>query len=102
MSRLSVEATIQNQKGLHARASAKFVKTAGGYNAQVWVTRVNANPLEYDAEKDGPVNGGSLLGLMILAADTGTILKIEAEGEQAREVLTALKTLIDEKFGEEE
>ena len=93
---------IVNEKGLHARASAKFVKTASAFNARVMVTRVNANPLDYDAEKDGPVSGGSLLGLMILAADIGTILRIEADGEQAEEAVNALKALIDQKFGEEE
>ncbi|MFO1243038.1 MAG: HPr family phosphocarrier protein [Rickettsiales bacterium] len=101
-SRPSLEAVIQNIKGLHARASAKFVKTVALHNASVWVTRVVQNPADYDPEKDGPVSGGSLLGLMMLAADMGTTLKLEAEGPQAQEALVSLKTLIDHKFGEEE
>lgn len=96
------EVTIQNIKGLHARASAKFVKTSAAYDAEVWVTRIVQNPADYDAEKDGPVNGGSLLGLMMLAADLGTRLKLEAVGRQQEEVLEALKLLINSKFGEEE
>lgn len=101
-SRPILEVTIQNIKGLHARASAKFVKTVMAYDAEVWVTRMVQNPGDYDPEKDGPVNGGSLLGLMMLAADLGTQLKLEAGGERAVEVLEALKALIDNKFGEGE
>lgn len=101
-SRPSVEVIIQNIKGLHARASAKFVKTVTSHDAEVWVTRMVQNPADYDPEKDGPVNGGSLLGLMMLAADIGTHLKLEAEGRQSTEVLDSLKMLIDNKFGEEE
>lgn len=101
-SRQHIEVTIKNIKGLHARASAKFVKTVAAYDAQVWVTRIVQNTENYDPEKDGPVNGGSLLGLMMMAADLGTKLKLEAEGTQANDVLQSLKALIDNKFGEEE
>lgn len=81
---------IINKRGLHARASAKFVQTVDGYNANV------------EVEKDGiTVGGTSIMGLMMLAASIGCSIKVSASGEQAEEVLNALEALIADKFGEE-
>ena len=78
-------------RGLHARASAKFVKCADEYDAQVTVS------------KDGHIVGGtSIMGLMMLAASKGSQIHIAATGRQADEVLEALSSLIGEKFGEDE
>lgn len=82
--------TIRNRKGLHARASAKFVKCAESFNAQVRVTR------------DGQTVGGtSIMGLMMLAAGPGATLHIWAEGPDGPEVIEALVALVEEGFGEE-
>jgi phosphocarrier protein len=82
---------IVNQKGLHARASAKFVQTVERFNADVSVWR--------GGEK---VGGTSIMGLMMLAAGPGTYICIEANGPQAKEVVAALEELINSRFGEEE
>ncbi len=85
------EVTIRNRKGLHARASAKFVKCAEKYDAEVRVTR------------DGQsVGGTSIMGLMMLAAGPGTTILIEAEGPDAPEAIAALSELVLDGFGEEE
>ncbi|MBI5113491.1 MAG: HPr family phosphocarrier protein [Rhodovulum sp.] len=90
-SRPVAEAVIRNRKGLHARASAKFVKCAESFDATVRVTR------------DGQTVGGtSIMGLMMLAAGPGSTILIEAEGPEAPEALEALVALIEEGFGEEE
>lgn len=82
--------TIRNRKGLHARASAKFVKCAEGYDAAVRVTR------------DGQTVGGtSIMGLMMLAAGPGSVLHITAEGIEGPEALDALVALIEAGFHEE-
>lgn len=82
--------TICNQKGLHARASAKFVKCAESFDAVIRVTR------------DGQTVGGtSIMGLMMLAASPGAVLHIEAEGPEAPEAIEALVALIEAGFGEE-
>jgi phosphocarrier protein len=84
------ELLIRNKKGLHARASAKFVKCAEAFNASIRVTR------------DGQtVGGSSIMGLMMLAAGQGTTISIEAEGPEAAEALTALTALVEDGFGEE-
>jgi phosphocarrier protein len=84
------ELTIRNKKGLHARASAKFVKCAEEFDAQVHVTR------------DGQtVGGSSIMGLMMLAAGPGTTILIEAVGPEAPEVIEALTALVEDGFGEE-
>jgi len=88
---------IANKKGLHARAAAKFVKTAAAYTAQIEVTKLGQNG-EGDSAK---VGGSSILGLMMLGADAGSKLRIAASGEQAREAVNALKVLVEGKFGEE-
>ncbi len=81
---------IVNTKGLHARASAKFVQCANKFDAIVLVT------------KDGnSVVGTSIMGLMMLGAGIGSELSISAEGRQAVEVLEALHALVASKFGED-
>ncbi len=81
---------IRNQRGLHARASAKFVSTVGEYDADVWVA------------KDGiEVNGKSIMGLMMLAAAPGDEIVVRASGNEARAVIDALTKLVEEKFGED-
>lgn len=83
--------TIRNRKGLHARASAKFVKCAERFNANVLVTRDNQT-----------VGGTSIMGLMMLAAGPGAVLHLVAEGAEGPEVLAALVALIEDGFGEEQ
>ena len=82
--------TIINRKGLHARASAKFVKCAEGFDAKITVTR------------DGQtVEGTSIMGLMMLAAGPGAQLLLTAEGAEGPEALEAIVTLIEQGFDEE-
>ena len=83
-------ATICNQRGLHARAAARFVKTAGQFDAEV-VVRKNGTE----------VSGRSILGLMMLAAAPGTVIELAATGPQAEAAVTALTKLIECKFDEE-
>lgn len=81
---------IRNERGLHARAAAKFVKTVGEFNADVSVA------------KDGQeVSGASIMGLMMLAAGIGSSIEVIASGNDAEAVLNAVEVLIDERFGEE-
>ncbi len=82
--------TIRNRKGLHARASAKFVKSAETFDANITVTR-----------DDQQVGGTSILGLMMLAAGPGTTLHLTATGPEAPEALEALVALIEDGFGED-
>src|SRR5262249_3804626 len=82
---------VINQKGLHARASAKFVQTVEKFNAEVRVTRGGER-----------VGGTSIMGLMMLGAAPGTSITVEAFGPQAAEVLDALEALLADRFGEEE
>jgi phosphocarrier protein len=85
------DVTIVNKKGLHARASAKFVQMAEQFDAAVTVTRNHET-----------VGGTSIMGLMMLAAAPGCTIRIEASGHQAAEALAALCRLVEGKFGEEE
>jgi phosphocarrier protein HPr len=81
---------ICNERGLHARASAKFVKTAAGFDAEVTVT------------KDGhTVDARSIMGLMMLAAGPGAEIEIVAEGPDAEEAAKALSDLVSCRFDEE-
>lgn len=89
--------TICNIRGLHARAAAKFVKTVAGFNAKVQVTRADSDEPEID-----PVNGSSILGLMMMAADKGSSIHIATSGVQAEEALKALCDLVENRFGEDE
>lgn len=82
--------TIRNIKGLHARASAKFVQCAGEFEAETRVTR-----------DDQTVGGTSIMALMLLAAGPGVDLKIEACGSDAAAALAALVRLVEDGFGEE-
>jgi phosphocarrier protein HPr len=85
----SCEVTIKNRLGLHARAAAKFVRTAERFSARVEVTR-----------DDLTVQGTSILGLMLLAAGAGTVLTLRSEGEDAEAALAALCDLIGRGFDE--
>jgi phosphocarrier protein HPr len=83
--------SICNKRGLHARASAKFVQTVEKYDAEVRVTRGGET-----------VGGTSIMGLMMLAASPGTSITVEATGKEAPEVIEALATLIGARFGEDD
>jgi phosphocarrier protein len=80
---------ICNKKGLHARASAKFVQTVEKFDAEVRVMRCNES-----------VGGTSIMGLMMLAAAPGTSITVAATGREAAEVVGALAALIESRFGE--
>ena len=82
---------ICNKKGLHARASAKFVQTVERFDCEVKVKRGHE-----------VVGGTSIMGLMMLAAGPGTSIKIEASGRQAAEVMAALERLVASRFGEDD
>ena len=82
---------IINQKGLHARASAKFVQTVERFEADVRVTRCGET-----------VGGTSIMGLMMLAAAPGTEISVEAAGPQAAEVMAAIEQLLADRFGEDD
>jgi phosphocarrier protein HPr len=85
------ELQICNKKGLHARASAKFVQTVEQFNADVKVTRGTET-----------VGGTSIMGLMMLAAGPGTTITITATGREAAEVVAALEALVRGRFTEDE
>jgi phosphocarrier protein HPr len=82
---------ICNQKGLHARASAKFVQTVERFDVDVRVSRGTET-----------VGGTSIMGLMMLAAGPGTEITVAACGRQKAEVLAALEVLVNERFGEDD
>ena len=91
MSEANRTVEIVNKRGLHARASAKFVKLAATFDAEVRVS------------KDGhTVDARSIMGLMMLAAAPGCSIDIEAEGEQANEAVDALVDLVAARFDEDE
>lgn len=81
--------TICNPKGLHARASARFVAGAAGFGARVTVAR-----------KGEEVSADSIMELLMLAAEMGSDITIRAEGEQAEEAVNALAELVESGFGE--
>jgi phosphocarrier protein len=83
-------ATIVNQRGLHARAAAKFVRVASGFTANVTVTK-----------DDMKVSARSIMGLMLLAATTGTTIRICGTGTDAADAVSALTDLVARKFDEE-
>jgi phosphocarrier protein len=83
---------ICNKKGLHARASAKFVQTVEKFDADVRVKRCG--------DCNETVGGTSIMGLMMLAAAPGTSISVEATGRQAAQVVDALANLIETRFGE--
>ena len=83
-------ATICNQRGLHARAAARFVKTAGQFDAEI---RVRKNGAE--------VSGRSIMGLMMLAAAPGSVIGLSATGHEAEAAVAALARLVECKFDED-
>ena len=85
------EIKIVNKKGLHARASAKFVQTAEQFDAAITVTRGQES-----------VGGTSIMGLMMLAAGPGITITIQATGKEAAAAVDALCALIASRFGEED
>jgi phosphocarrier protein len=88
---LAREIPVINRKGLHARASAKFVQCCEQYEADVTVTRCGET-----------VGGTSIMGLLTLAAAQGTSITVQATGPQAGEALEALTILLANRFGEDE
>ena len=90
MTAVSREVRIDNERGLHARASAKFVNLASQLDARI------------DVEKDGnTVCGTSIMGLMMLGAAKGDTITIHVEGINAEEALAKLVALVEERFGED-
>ena len=87
---VSRELLIINKRGLHARASAKFVQLVEKFSAEVWVTRGGET-----------VGGTSIMGLMMLAAGPGTTVTVSAIGPQAQAVVDAIAALVADKFNEE-
>lgn len=85
------ELAIVNRKGLHARASAKFVQSVERFEADVTVTRCGET-----------VGGRSIMGLLTLAAAKGTTILVAATGREAQAVLDALAALLETRFGEDE
>lgn len=83
------EVSIVNKLGLHARAAAKFVSLASGFKSEITLAR--------DSQQ---VNGKSIMGVMMLAAAKGTILKICADGPDEVKAIGALAELVDNRFGE--
>ena len=81
--------TIVNQRGLHARAAAKFVKLAEGFTAEITVSKNGSS-----------VSGRSIMGLMMLAAGIGCQIAIKAEGDDAAAAVAALAYLVESKFDE--
>ncbi|MGB3147379.1 MAG: HPr family phosphocarrier protein [Paracoccaceae bacterium] len=86
---MSIELKIINEKGLHARASAKFVELVEAHDASATV------------EKDGmSVSGDSIMGLLMLGASKGTYITVETSGNQAAELQSAIVALVGDYFGE--
>jgi len=88
---LQREVEIINKLGLHARASAKLTQTAGRFESAVWLSRNGRR-----------VNAKSIMGVMMLAAAKGSTVIIETDGPDEEQALSALLTLIAERFGEDE
>jgi phosphocarrier protein HPr len=87
---MSRELPIINKRGLHARASAKFVQMVERFNAEVWVTRGGET-----------VGGTSIMGLMMLSAGPGTSIVVSAIGPEAQAAIDAITELVGSKFNEE-
>lgn len=81
---------IRNRYGLHARPAAEFVKTAARFNAEVWVKK-----------EDLEVNGKSIMGMMMLAAECGAEITIRASGDDAQAAVEELVALVNNRFGED-
>jgi phosphocarrier protein len=85
------EIEITNKLGLHARASARLTQTATQFQAEVWLSRNGRR-----------INGKSIMGVMMLAAARGTLIKIETHGCDEDAAMHALVALVEDKFGEGE
>ena len=85
-----IQLVIRNQLGLHARACALFVKAASRYKAEILVAR-----------DDLEVNGKSIMGVMMLAAEEGATITVKASGPDETEAIEAIRDLVDGKFGGE-
>ena len=83
--------TINNKLGLHARASAKLTKLAGGFGSDIHLSRNGRR-----------VNAKSIMGVMMLAAGMGTVIEIDIDGADEQPAMSALRALIESKFGEGE
>lgn len=83
--------TISNRLGLHARASAKLTKLAGSFKSEVFMSRNGRR-----------VNAKSIMGVMMLAAGKGSMIKLETDGPDEEQAMAALVNLINDKFGEGE
>ena len=88
---IKTSTNISNKLGLHARASAKLTKLAGGFSCEVWMSRGERR-----------VNAKSIMGVMMLAAGIGSTVEIETNGADEQVAMTALLALINDKFGEGE
>jgi phosphocarrier protein len=88
---LEKEFTIKNKNGLHARPAAQFVKLAGQFQSEIWVEK-----------DDEQVNGKSIMGLMMLAAAKGEVIKLSVEGSDAEHAMSSISELIDSGFGDVE
>ena len=86
---------ILNERGLHARASAEFVRVAEVFDAEITVSKVGKSP------QNESVCGTSIMGLMMLAAAKGNSIHIESRGREALKALTALEQLVTAKFNED-
>ncbi|MBN9431351.1 MAG: HPr family phosphocarrier protein [Bosea sp.] len=82
---------IVNRRGLHARASAKFVQLADSFEATITVSK-----------DQNTVGGTSIMGLMMLAAGIGSSIRVTAEGPDAEQAIEAIAALVANRFGEEE
>ena len=81
--------TISNRLGLHARASARLTKIAGGYPCEIWLSK-----------GDRRINAKSIMGVMMLAAGFGSRIEVETHGEREQEAMDVLLALFADKFGE--
>jgi phosphocarrier protein HPr len=88
---IKTSTTISNKLGLHARASAKLTKLAGGFPCEVWI-----------AKGERRVNAKSIMGVMMLAAGLGSEVTVDTEGDREQEAMEALLAMIADKFGEAE
>ena len=88
---LKTSTIISNKLGLHARASAKLTKLAGGFPCEVWLSRGERR-----------VNAKSIMGVMMLAAGLGSEVTLETQGDREQEAMDALLALMADKFGEGE
>jgi phosphocarrier protein len=88
---INKELTIRNKMGMHARPAAQFVKRASKYKCDIWVEK-----------DDEPVNGKSIMGLMMLAAGRGETIKLTTEGADAEAAMADLEDLVNTGFGDVE